>query len=220
MLRAALIATTALGALTSVAAAGEGDWIVRGRAILVSPQVDASGIEPAFPTGSVDVDDAVVPELDFTYMMTPNWGLELILATSPHDLQATGALEGLGKVGDVWALPPTLTLQYHFKPESNVRPYVGVGLNYTLFYSEDATSSLEDAVGPTSISLDESFGFAVQAGVDVDINDTWFWNADIKWINIETEATLTSQTGMGELVNKVDVDLNPVVAGIGIGRRF
>ncbi|WP_370336599.1 OmpW family protein [Parvularcula marina] len=216
MLRAALIGTAAIGAMTSVAAAEQGDWIVRGRAILVSPQEDASGVEPAFPNGSVEVEDAVVPELDFTYFLTRNVGVELILATSPHDLEGTGDLEGLGKIGDVWALPPTLTLQYHFQPEAKVRPYVGVGFNYTIFYNEDATSSLNNAIGDTSISLDESFGIAVQAGVDVDVSENWFVNADIKWIQIDTTATLNT----GGSINKVDVELDPIVAGIGLGRRF
>ena len=202
--------------MTSVAAAEQGDWIVRGRAILVSPQEDASGVEPAFPNGSVEVEDAVVPELDFTYFLTRNVGVELILATSPHDLEGTGDLEGLGKIGDVWALPPTLTLQYHFQPEAKVRPYVGVGFNYTIFYNEDATSSLNNAIGDTSISLDESFGVAVQAGVDVDVSENWFVNADIKWIQIDTTATLNT----GGSINKVDVELDPIVAGIGLGRRF
>ncbi|MEM9232938.1 MAG: OmpW family protein, partial [Pseudomonadota bacterium] len=202
--------------LSSVAVAEQGDWIVRGRAIIVAPQEDASGVQPAFPNGSVEVENAVVPELDFTYFLTDNLGLELILATSPHDLEGTGDLSSLGTIGDVWALPPTLTLQYHFQPEANVRPYIGVGINYTIFYNEDATSSLNEAIGDTSISLDDSVGIAVQAGVDVDINDTWFWNADVKWIQIETEATLNT----GGAINTVDVELDPIVAGIGIGRRF
>lgn len=217
MFRTALIASTSLATLlSSVLAAEEGDWIVRGRAIIVSPQEDASGVEPAFPNGSVEVEDAIVPELDFTYFLTNNVGVELILATSPHDLEGTGDLEGLGTIGDVWALPPTLTLQYHFQPDAKVRPYVGVGLNYTIFYNEKATSALNNAIGNTSISLDDSVGVAVQAGVDVDINDNWFWNADIKWIQIETEATLNT----GGAINTVDVELDPIVAGVGIGRRF
>ena len=216
MLKAVFMGSAALAAIMSTATAAPGDWIVRARAILVSPQEDASGVEPAFPGGSVEVEDAVVPELDFTYFLTEKLGLELILATSPHDLEGTGDLAGLGKVGDVMALPPTLTLQYHFQPTAKVRPYVGVGLNYTMFYNEDASSSLEDAIGDTSISLEDSFGLAAQVGVDVDINENWFMNADVKWINIETEAELNT----GGAINTVDVDLNPIVAGIGIGRRF
>lgn len=216
MLRAALVTTSLASLFLAPAFAEEGDFLVRARGILVAPTEDTSDITPSFAGSSVEVENAFVPELDFTYFVKDQWALELILATSPHDLEATGNLSGLGTVADVWVLPPTLTLQYHFHPEASVRPYVGVGLNYTIFYDESATASLEDAVGSTNVKVDDSFGIAFQAGVDVDINENWFWNADIKYIQIDTEATLTT----GSLVNKVEVDLDPIVAGIGIGRRF
>ncbi|ADM10728.1 outer membrane protein OmpW [Parvularcula bermudensis HTCC2503] len=215
--------TTLLAALavsssfTTIAAAAEpGDLLVRGRLIGVLPTEETSGVEPAFPDGSVEVENAYVPELDFTYFFTDRIAAELILATSPHDLEGTGDLEGLGKVADVWALPPTVTVQYHFPLANGIKPYVGAGLNYTLFYNEDASDSLTDAVGDTKIELDDSFGLALQVGVDMPINDTWMVNADVKYIQIDTTATLTT----GALVNTVDVDLDPFVVGLGVGRTF
>lgn len=216
MKKALLLTAASLVAASGIAQAGQGDWIVRGRAILVSPTEDTSGVNPTFPNGSVDVDDAYAPELDFTYMFKDNWGVELILGTTKHDLVGTGDLSALNKVGDVGVLPPTLTLQYHFQPEASVRPYAGVGLNYTLFYDESASSSLETAIGNTSIDLDDSFGIALQAGFDVDVSEKWFLNFDVKYIQIDTEATLNT----GGLINKIDVDLDPVVYGIGIGTKF
>ncbi|MDQ7073474.1 MAG: OmpW family outer membrane protein [Gammaproteobacteria bacterium] len=86
------------------------------------------------------------PELDITYMFTPNWGAELILGYSSHDVNATGSVQSLlGQVIDAKALPPTLTLQYHFMPNSNIRPYVGAGVNYTYFFDEEVTGPSKSA---------------------------------------------------------------------------
>lgn len=216
MLRSLLIATALTAAGVQGAAAAQGDWLVRLRGIVVAPTENATDVLPGFPGGSVEVDNAIVPELDFTYFLTDNVGAELILATSPHDLQGTGTLSGLGEVADVMVLPPTLTLQYHFNPAGPIRPYVGVGVNWTIFYSEDASDSLVAAVGPTTIDVDDSVGVAFQVGVDYDLNDRWFLNADVKYIQIDTTATLNS----GGAINTVDVDLDPIVAGVGIGFRF
>lgn len=114
------------------------------------------------------------------------------------------------------ALPPTLTLQYHFNPNGKIRPYAGVGVNYTIFYDEDASASLIGAVGPTAIDVDDSVGVAFQFGVDFALTERWFLNADFKYIQIDTTATLNS----GGTINTVNVDLDPIVAGIGVGMRF
>ena len=211
------IALAALAAsLSAPAYAEQGDVLVRLRGIVVAPTENSSPVLPTFPSGTVSVDDAIVPELDFTYFLTNNIGAELILATSPHDISGEGSLAGLGEIADVMALPPTLTLQYHFAPDAQVRPYVGVGVNWTIFYDDDATNALVNAVGPTSVHLDDSFGYALQAGVDFDVSERFFLNLDIKYIDIDTTATLNS----GGLINTVDVDIDPIVAGIGVGMRF
>ena len=202
--------------LLSTASAEQGDWLVRLRAIAVSPTENSTAVEPGFPGSSVGVEDAYVPELDFTYFLTDNIGAELILATSPHDLTGEGTLAGLGEIADVMALPPTLTLQYHFNPEGDIRPYAGVGVNYTIFYSEDASDALVGAIGPTTIDLDDTVGVAFQVGVDFELGNDWFLNADVKYIQIDTTATLDT----GGTINTVDVDLDPIVAGIGVGFRF
>lgn len=193
-----------------------GDVLVRLRAIMVAPTEKAGPITPGVPTGSVKVDDGYMPEVDFTYMATNHIGAELIVSTTKHSIRGTGAIEGLGKVASTWALPPTLTLQYHFMPKSHVRPYVGAGVNYTIFHSSDASDSLEGALGPTRVKLDDSFGYALQAGVDVDVTKRIFLNADVKFIDIDTTARLRS----GGAENRVDVSLDPFVFGVGLGFRF
>ncbi len=137
----------------------KGDILVRLRAIGVIPTGDGDGIAPDLPTSGLEAQPAAVPELDITYMAIKNIGIELILATSPHDIDLTGANAAIGTGAETWLLPPTLLLQYHFDTGTKFRPYIGAGVNYTIVYAENATRSLEDVLGPTSVKADDSFGW-------------------------------------------------------------
>ncbi|HTJ94400.1 MAG TPA: OmpW family outer membrane protein [Pararobbsia sp.] len=193
------IALSPLFASTHVHAA-QGDVIVRMRGIVVAPDVSSSG---TLQTIHSDVDTVAVPELDFTYMFTDSLGAELILATSRHRLNSD-----LGSLGKVSVLPPTLTLQYHFNDAGRIRPYVGAGLNYTLFYHDSL------AVGGQGVDItNHSFGPALQAGVDFAVTDKWFVNLDIKKVWIRTEASLGG-SDLGQL------RIDPWIVGFGFGRRF
>ena len=219
MMRSLLISTTILMAGTDMAMAAQGDWLVRLRGIVVAPTENSSAV-PGFPGSEVGVENAVVPELDFTYFLTDNIAAEVILATSPHDIIGEGTLEGLD-VAEIMVLPPTLTLQYHFMPDGDfIRPYAGVGVNYSIFYSQESTAALDAAIGTTDVDLDDSVGVAFQLGADFPINDRWFLNADVKYIQIDTDATLTSVQNGETTVRTVEVDLDPIVAGVGVGFRF
>lgn len=211
-----LAAAALLAAAATPAAAEQGDVLVRLRGIMVAPTENAGPVMPTFPTGSVSVDNAIVPEIDFTYFLTNNIGVELIAATSAHDVSGAGALSGLGEIADTMVLPPTLTLQYHFAPDAAIRPYVGAGINWTIFYSEGSKAALDNAIGATTVGLEDSVGWAAQAGFDVPIGERTFLNFDVKYIDIKTTAWLNT----GGLINTVDVDLNPFVFGIGVGMRF
>ncbi|GAB4360443.1 MAG: outer membrane beta-barrel protein [Immundisolibacter sp.] len=210
------------GALPAAHAYEAGDLLIRGRVIAVDPREDSeavkiSGVGP-IPGSGVGLDSDVTPELDFTFMLTPNWGLELILASSEHDVQGTGSLAGLGRLFDARTLPPTLTLQYHFNTNGTLRPYAGIGVNYTHFFNEDASAGFKTAMGGrASVELEDSWGLAANVGVDYAINEDWFVNADVKYIDMDTEAKI-STAALGRLT--VDVDIDPWVYGIGIGRRF
>ena len=215
LLAALLTAGTAAIAAPSMAQE-PGNWLVRGRVIHVTPN-DRSGEVTTLAGSGVGVGDDTAAELDITYMLRPNWGLELILGTTQHDLTGKGTIANLGKIGKTALLPPTLTLQYHFAPKTDVRPYAGIGVNYSKFYNEKSTNSLDTGLGgPTTINLDDSWGLAAQAGVDVGLKNDWFVNFDLKYIQIETKATLVT----GSTTRTVDVDINPWVFGIGIGKRF
>lgn len=185
-----LFALVVLGGLSSGVVAD--NWMMRVRAIGVAPDVDSS-------LGGIDVDTQYTGELDFTYFITPNIGVELILATTRHEVSLNGS--SLGKVS---ALPPTLTLQYHFNPKGQISPYVGAGLNYTRFYNVDLPG----------FNIDEnSFGGALQAGVDIAVSKNGYINLDVKKIWIGTDVS----SGGSHVTN---LDIDPWVYGIGYGFRF
>lgn len=213
-----LSAATIAGVLATPAQAKQGDVLIRLRGIMVAPNEKSGSVLPGFAGEKVSVDNAVAPEVDFTWMATDHIGFELIAATTKHSASGrTGTIGSIGKLASTWVLPPTLTAQYHFVPQGKVRPYVGAGINYTLFYNEDASTALEGAVGKTKVHMSDSFGWAAQAGVDIDLTDKVFLNFDIKYIDIDTNARLsTSAAG----VQKVHVELDPLVVGVGMGMRF
>ncbi|MCP3672509.1 MAG: OmpW family protein [Gammaproteobacteria bacterium] len=198
----------------------KGDLLVRGRIINVNPDESSSVVSVGTPlapvAGSdVGVSNDITVELDFTYMLHRNWGVELILGSSRHDVPAKGSLAALGDVVDARTLPPTLTMQYHFRPDGDFRPYAGIGVNYTHFFDEKVTGGL-DAPG-AKVRMDSSWGLAAQIGADFKINKEWFINADLKYIDMSTTAHFKNTT-VGAV--EVDVDVDPWVFGIGIGRRF
>lgn len=189
-----------MGAAAQTASAAAGDFLLRFGGANVSPNDGSSGV---VPKDAVGVDSGSSVFFAGSYMVSDQVGVEL-LAALPFDHDVT--LKGAGKIAEVSHLPPTLSVTYDFSPGSNIRPYVGVGINYTTFSDEKATAVI------SSIELDDSWGLALQAGIDADINDKWFFNASLRYIDIET----TAKTNLGN----IDVDINPWVVSIGVGTRF
>ncbi|MDS4039845.1 MAG: OmpW family outer membrane protein [Candidatus Competibacter sp.] len=204
LLKNSLAAMLAGGLLTGVAQAYEaGDWIGRVGAWGIFPKSDNLTLAPGV---DIDVDDGYSLGFNFTYMVNPNIGVELILALPfKHDIELTGA----GKVADTLQLPPTLFLQYHFMPTGTVHPYAGIGLNYTFFFNEDTTGALSGS----SLSLDSSWGVAGELGIDIDVAPNWFVNATVMYIDIDTKAKLDG-------VSLGTVAIDPWVVGLNIGTRF
>lgn len=179
----------------------KGDWLLR---------VGAGMVDPASDNGDVvSVDSATTLIFNGSYFFTPNIALE-VLAAAPfsHDIHdPTGSV----KLAETKHLPPTFSLQYHFNTQGKFHPYVGAGLNYTTFFDEETTSALP--AGAT-LSLDDSFGLALQLGADFDLTDKMFLNVDVRWADIDTEASIP------QVPLTFDVDIDPMVYSIALGWKF
>lgn len=182
-----------------------GDFMVRGRMIGVIPLNGASSTSIG---GRVETAASATPEIDFSYFITDNIAVELIAATTKHYIRAKGTALGDVKVGSTWVLPPTVTVQYHFMPKEKFSPYIGAGLNYTLFYGSEA------AAGLGNLKLSSNVGYALQAGIDYAISERMYLNVDVKQIFLHTDAKV-----LGGAV-RAKTDLNPLVVGVGLGYKF
>jgi outer membrane protein len=218
-LAAILGTTTALAALPA-AAYTPGDIILRAGAAGVLPDGDG-GTHPAAPPGpNAEADDAWSLGLTATWMATNNIGVG-VLAAWPfeHDIDPKGGLTGTGTIGETKHLPPTVTLQYHFDTASKLHPFVGLGVNYTNFFSEDinpGNTVLGPAVG--SLNLDDSWGLAGEIGVDYELNNGWLVSAQAWYIDIDTDATIS---GYGDARDaSFNVEIDPWVLMFSVGKKF
>ena len=186
-----------------------GTLMIRLRAIGVIPLDADSSISTI--GGHVSTTSQAAPEVDISYFFTGNLAVELIAATTKHTMRATGTAAGNVDVGSTWVLPPTLTVQYHFMPHERLSPYAGVGLNASFFYSTKAAGGTV-----TSLSVNDSWGPAIQAGFDYNFSGHWFANMDVKQIFLNTAAHVSA----GAVKLKAKDALDPLVIGAGIGYRF
>lgn len=165
--------------------------------------------------GDVDVQSDLTPEIDFTHYFTDELAAELILGTSTHSVTDIGTAAGNLDLGEVSLLPPTLTAQYHVNAFESFKPYLGAGLNYTMFYDEGT-----GAQDIRSISYDNEFGWALQAGFDQKIEafgDNTSLNVDVKKLFLETDVSATTNGGA---TTSGDVELDPWIVGVGISYRY
>lgn len=193
----------ALAAGAATAHAQDPDWIVKLGVHAVDPKSDNGTL--AGGALKSDVGSDVKPTITAEYLLAPEWGVE-VLASLPwkHDVKLNGV-----KAATTKQLPPTVSVQYHFNAGSKVSPFVGLGLNYTIFFSEHTTGPLAG----TKLSLDNSLGVAAHGGIDFRIDERWLVTLDARWINIGTEAKVN-----GAKVGTVHID--PFVYGIAVGYRF
>ncbi|WP_430615502.1 OmpW/AlkL family protein [Flavobacterium sp. JP2137] len=195
-------------------------WMVRVRGVGVVPNESAT---IGTIGGGVSLSNSFIPELDFTYFFTKNIAAELILGTTKHNVNTTSSdLTAVGlpnsvdvDLGSVWLLPPTLMAQYHVYAGDVFKPYVGAGVNYTIFHSKKTGNTVQN------VDYKNKFGYAFQIGFDIDINDTFFINFDVKKIFLKTDVTVdASNLAGGPLDIPADVTIDPLLLGFGVGMRF
>ncbi|MDH1313137.1 outer membrane protein OmpW [Shewanella xiamenensis] len=210
-----LIAATLLAAgfSASVSAHQAGDIIVRAGAVVVAPNESSDDVViPGKNLGEFQVSNNTQLGLNFGYMLTDNIGIELLAATPfSHDV----SLNGVGKIAETKHLPPTLVAQYYFgDAQSTLRPYIGVGVNYTNFFDNEFTNDLGGAL--TDLSMSTSWGLAAQAGIDYQVNKNWLVNASVWYAQIDSDVKFKFQ---GAPVT-ISTDINPWVYMISVGYSF
>ncbi|TWT21044.1 OmpW family protein [Luteimonas marina] len=205
-----LLAATLAAAALPAAAQSRGDWTLGLGVHNVAPKSDngrldatALGLGPLPPT---EVGSSVRPTITFEYFLRDNLGIE-VLAALPfqHEID----IRGVGKVGSTRHLPPVISLQYHFINRSKATPFVGLGLNYTTFFSEDTTGALAG----TDLELGDSWGLAAHAGIDFAIGERSAIRIDARWADIDSDVKVN-----GTKVGTANID--PLVYGVAWVAKF
>lgn len=197
----------ALCLLSSIALAADGrhagQWIARAGVGGVFPDSDNLTVPGV---GTIEADEAYALTLTGAYMITDSVSVELLASSFwTHDVN----LKGVGQIGEVKQLPPTLSLQWHTPAIGRLHPYLGVGVNWTIFFDEET----QGPIAGTKLSVGNSVGIAAQVAADFDINDKWLLNADLRWINIESDVKLD-----GLKLGTATID--PWVFSVNVGYKF
>lgn len=191
-----------IGVVSTEAMAQQSPWLVRGRIVNINPANNSDAVGGAGAEDRITVSKKTIPEFDISYFFSPNIAAELILTyPQKHDVMLDGV-----KIGSFKHLPPTLSAQYHFSPEANVNPYLGLGVNYTNI------SDVNLLAGKGGLESN-SFGLSLQAGIDFKIDKNWSLNVNLKKVQIRSDVKIG-----GVKASAVKVD--PVLFGIGVGYRF
>ena len=199
----ALTLATALTAAAAPAMAQEkGDMTLGFGVASVMPE----GGESTTLAGPVSVDDNVRPTLTFEYFVADKIGVEVLAAWPFEHTVSHGAL---GDIVKTKQLPPTISVNYHFANQSSVTPFVGVGVNYTTFWDDDGIGALAG----TPVSLDDSWGVALNAGLDFALTDRSALRTSVRWMDIDTDVTVGG-TDIG------NVSIDPLVFGVSYVMQF
>jgi outer membrane protein len=232
MKKSLLVLALAAAFAPMLAQAEAGDWVVRARAANINPNEDSDlgktvnrNVAPVMSNGAeLKVDSNTILEFDISYYFTKNIAAELILATgSKHEVSVSGesgAVVPNQLLGSVDVLPPTLTVEWHFNPDQMIDPYVGAGINYSAFLDKKLDVRQGPLTGSDIKVENDSWGYALQAGVDINLKDGWLINADVKYISLDTDVKLRNPLAGNAWTKIDDLEINPWVFGLGIGKKF
>ncbi len=223
------VATTVVAIALSTATVNAhetGDILIRAGIATVKPTGVSSAdiIVPGIPSSEITkISRSTRPVISFTYMFTDNLGVEGLLGLPfEHDIGISGGanLAGIYNLGSTKSLPETITLQYYpMNIDSDIQPYIGIGVNYTIFFDSKISSQLnESPVGESKLDVDNSFALAGQVGIDYNIDENLFLNMALWYIDLETNAKLKTTNAGGIDINSVKV--NPFAMMLAIGYRF
>ena len=222
-MRKTLLATAVLAAAVAtpaVQAHEAGDIIVRAGAVTVTTHESTSGVKTSVGNlgGKATLNNDTQLGLNFAYMVTDNIGIELLAATPfKHDVHIKNTAVGSMQLGSLKHLPPTLSAVYYpLDSKSAFQPYVGAGINYTWFFDENLSSTAKSGLGANGFKVKNSWGLAAQVGADYMLTDKLMINGQVRYIDIDTDATLNTIAGR----TKVNVDVKPWVYMVGLGYKF
>ena len=217
----AILATAMAGAAPAVAQSVEDRWQVKVMATGVLPDGAISSVRTdriGLPARSqVEASDSYVPTVAIEYFLTPSISIETICCVTPHDVEGTGPLAGSALVDDAIILPATVTAKYHLQLDGGLKPYIGAGVTHFFIFSEDVGSGAA-RLGATEVDLSDEFGFVLQTGFDLPLNDKgWGLTVDAKRYYVDTTATFRAGS---TIALQSEHTLDPWVVSAGVSYRF
>lgn len=224
-----LIAGAVLSALSASPALAQeaGDIQVKVLGTAVLPDGELDSIEGGTLASTVaglgvttEANDNYVPTVAIEYFVSPNISIETICCVTAHHVSAVTptALAGANLVDKIHIVPATFTLKYHLGAAGGIRPYVGAGPTYFIFLGDEAGAGATAALGATGNHIDDTFGFALQAGVDIPVNEAMIVSADAKRYFVSPEVHWYDAAGTEVLHTQHNLD--PWVLSVGVGFRF
>lgn len=209
----------AFGTLLATATAHAQDydrWFVRGGPAYAG--FDASA-HVYLPNGEVPGGDASVKHntgfaMEFGYFFRPNWSVALSVGVPPTArIFGAGTLASAGKLGNAKYAPGVLSLQFNVPTQGPLRPYVGIGYNYTIVYDVQDGSI-------RNLDVSNGGGPSIQAGVEYAVAPHFALFFDLKKIWVGVDARGEVDTPQGAVPAYSSVTLNPVIVNTGLSWHF